>query len=383
MTVKINYKRMLDTFIKLTKIDSTSFNELNMQLAAEAELKAIGCRVTHDNAGSKFNTNAKGNVIGLLPGTIKSAPFILCSHLDTVTPCKNIKAVVKGDKVTSDGTTILGADDRAGISIILEVMRALKESGEKYPPIEAVFTLCEESGMHGAKNFDISKVKGREGLILDDDNNDKIIINAPEAAVVDVEIKGIAAHAGVEPEKGISALEVAAYAISIMKLGRIDPLTVANIGIVNGGDATNVVMPSLSLKGEARSRKAGALKKQVAHMEACFEKAEKKFTKKVDGKTVKPVITFKSSAKYPMLNIPVKSALIKHVMTTAKKHGVDMTPESSGGGYDANILFGKGLFTPIIGIGYRSVHTTKEWLDLKMFNQTADIVADVVLGYKK
>ena len=88
MTVKINYKRMLDTFIKLTKIESTSFNELNMQLAAEAELKALGCRVTHDNAGSKFKTTAKGNVIGLLPGTIKSAPFILCSHLDTVTPCK-------------------------------------------------------------------------------------------------------------------------------------------------------------------------------------------------------------------------------------------------------------------------------------------------------
>ena len=147
MTVKINYKRMLDTFIKLTKIESTSFNELNMQLAAEAELKALGCRVTHDNAGSKFKTTAKGNVIGLLPGTIKSAPFILCSHLDTVTPCKNIKAIVKGDKVTSDGTTILGADDRAGIAIILEVMRALKESGEKYPPIEAVFTLCEVNGL--------------------------------------------------------------------------------------------------------------------------------------------------------------------------------------------------------------------------------------------
>ncbi len=383
MTVKINYKRMLDTFIKLTKIEATSFNEINMQLAAEAELKALGCRVTHDNAGSKFKTTAKGNVIGALAGTIKSAPFILCAHLDTVTPCKNIKAVVKGDKVTSDGTTILGADDRAGIAIILEVMRSLKESGAKYPPVEAVFTLCEENGMYGAKNFDVSKVKGREGLILDDDNNNKIIVNAPEAAVIEVDIKGIAAHAGVEPEKGISALEVAAYAISIMKLGRIDPLTVANIGVINGGDSTNVVMPVLTLKGEARSRKAGSLKKQVAHMEACFKKAEKKFTKKVEGKTVKPVITFKTYEKYPLLNIPVNSALIKHITASAKKHGVIMQPYSSGGGYDANILFGKGLLTPIIGLGYRSVHTTNEWLDLKMFNQTADIVLDVVLGYKK
>lgn len=383
MTAKINYKRLLDTFIKLTKVEGPSFNELNMQLTAEAELKALGCRIRSDKAGSKFDTNAKGNVIGFFAGKVKSAPFVLASHLDTVTPCKNIKAVVKGGKVTSDGTTILGADDRAGIAIILEVLKTLKESGVAHPPVEVLFTLCEESGMHGAKNLDVSKLKGREGLILDDDNNTNIIVNAPEAAVVEVEIKGVAAHAGVEPEKGISAIEVAAYAISLMKLGRIDPLTVANIGIINGGEATNVVTPSLKLKGEARSRKKGALKKQVAHMEACFKKAVKKYTKKVGGKTIKPVITFKSEAKYPLLNIPVNSALIKHITQTAKKHGVTMKPASSGGGYDANILSGKGLLTPIVGVGYRAVHTTAEWLDLKMFNQTADIVLDVVLNYKK
>jgi len=383
MTAKINYKRMLETFVKLTKVEATSFNELNMQLTAEKELKALGCRVCTDNAGKKFKTTAKGNVIGFFPGTIKSAPFLLFSHLDTVTPCKNIKAVVKGNKVTSDGTTILGADDRAGIAMILEILRTLKESGEAYPPVEVVFTLCEEDGMYGSKNLDVSKIKGREGMILDDDNNTDIIVNAPEAKFVEVEIKGVAAHAGVEPEKGISALEVAACAIAQMKLGRVEPLTVANIGIINGGDATNVVMPHLMLKGEARSRRAGGLAKQVAHMEDCFKKAQKKYTKTVDGKVIKPEIIFKASEKYPLLDIPAKCALIKHIQAVAKKHGVDAKTVSSGGGYDANTLYGKGLLTPIMGIGYRAAHTTSEWLDLKMYNQTADIVLDVILGYKK
>jgi tripeptide aminopeptidase len=285
--------------------------------------------------------------------------------------------------VTSDGTTILGSDDRAGIAIILEVIKTLKENKLEHPPIEILFTLCEEAGMYGAKGLDIAKLKGREGLILDSNENFNLVVNAPEAVVVDVNITGLAAHAGVEPEKGISALEVAAYALSIMKLGRIDPVTVANFGVVHGGESTNVVMPALTLKGEARSRDAAKLKKQVQHMRDCFKKAEKKFTKKVNGKTVRPAIKIEVIQKYPVLNIPVNSFLIKHITAQAKKHGVNIKPYSSGGGYDANILSGKGLLTPIIGVGYRAPHTLNEWLDIKMFNQTADIVLDIVLNYRK
>lgn len=381
--MKINYKRMLNTFIELTKVEAPSFNEGPMQVEMEKRLKAIGCKVVVDNAGKKFETTAKGNVIASLPGTIKSAPFILGAHLDTVRPCKGVKAIVKGDRVVSDGTTILGADDRAGDAIILEVLQTLKESKGDYPTVEALFTLCEETGMQGSKNLDVSKLKGREGLILDNDENNDLTVNAPEAVVITVDIKGVAAHAGVEPEKGISAIEVAAKALSIMKLGRIDPITVANFGIVNGGDATNVVMHTLRLVGEARSRNSAKLKKQIQHIKDCFKKAEKAFTKKVGGKTIKPIITIDVQEKYPLLNIPTKSDLIKHIIAVGKRHGVTVKPSSSGGGFDANILFGKGITMPILGIGYRAVHTTAEWLDLKMFNQTADMVLDIVTGYKK
>ncbi|ACC98471.1 Peptidase M20 [Elusimicrobium minutum Pei191] len=383
MTIKINYKRMMDNFLELVKIESPSNEELNMQLYAQKKLKSLGCKVTVDNAGKTFPTNAKGNVIGFLPGTIKSEPFVLAGHLDTVKPCKNIKPVIKGNKVTSSGKTILGADDRAGLAIIFEVLNVLKENKIPHPPISVLFTLCEENGMYGAKGLDITKLKGREGIILDSSDNDKLTVSAPEANTIDVEITGFAAHAGVEPEKGISALEVAAYALSIMQLGRIDKLTVANFGVVNGGESTNVVMPSLFLKGEVRSRNLASLKKQIKHMQDCFVKAQKKFTKKVNGKMVKPVIDFKVGLKYPILDIAVNSPLIKHITAEAKKHGVKIKPYSSGGGYDANILSGKGLLTPIIGVGYRQMHTLNEWLDIKMFNQTADIILDIVLNYKK
>ena len=258
--MNINQKRLVDTFLQLVKIDSESGSEKKMQEHAAAELKKLGCRVVVDNAGKNFDTNAKGNVMGFFPGTVKSAPFVLVAHLDTVKPGQGIKPVVKKDSIVSDGKTILGADDKAGVAIILEVLRLLKESKIPHPPVEVVFTLCEERGMHGSKNLDYKQLKGREGMILDNEGGDELLIQGPTVNDVVVEITGISAHAGACPEKGISALEVAAYAISHMKLGRIDKETVANFGAVQRGQVPNAVMEKISLIGEARSLKAEKLK---------------------------------------------------------------------------------------------------------------------------
>ncbi|MBR4592120.1 MAG: M20/M25/M40 family metallo-hydrolase, partial [Elusimicrobiaceae bacterium] len=215
-----NKERLVNTFLQLVKIDSESFHEKQMQELMVKELKKLGCRVTVDNAGRKFGTNARGNVIGFLPGTVKSSPFVLVAHLDTVQPGRGIRPVVKKEQITSDGTTILGADDKAGVAIILEVLRHLRETKMPHPPVEVVFTLCEERGMHGSKNLDCQKIKGREGLILDNEGVEELLVQGPAVNDIEVQVTGIAAHAGACPEKGISALEVAAYAISHMKLGR-------------------------------------------------------------------------------------------------------------------------------------------------------------------
>ena len=381
--MKDQEQRLVDTFLSLIKIDSESFNEKTIQEFLTNRLKELGCKVYVDNAGKKYNTTAKGNVMGFFPGTTKSQPVVLSAHMDTVSPGKNIKPIVKKTRITSDGTTILGADDKAGIAIILEVLRTLKDQNHLYPPVEVVFTLTEESGMQGAKNLDYKKLKGREGLILDNEEVGELLVQGPAVNTIEVWVKGLAAHAGVCPEKGISALEVAAYALSQMKLGRIDKETVANFGVVQGGRVTNVVMDELYLKGEARSLNNAKLDKQTAHMKACFEKAVKHFTKKIDGKIRKPQVKFVAVQRYPAVHVPKGHPMVKAVLAAGKKQGLDIRAVASGGGCDANILSGFGFTLPNLGVGCRNCHTPAETLELNEFFKAFQITLSAVLAHRK
>ena len=376
-------QHLLNTFLSLVKIDSQSYNEGNIQSFVASELKKLGCRVRVDNAGKKFKTTAKGNVVAFLPGTVKSEPFVLVSHLDTVSPGNGVKPIVKKTEITSDGTTILGADDKAGVAIALEIVRQLKHSKLPHPPVEVVFTLCEENGMNGSKNLDISLIKGREGLVLDNEEVEELLVQGPAVNTIEVTVRGQAAHAGVCPEKGISAVQVAAEAISRMKLGRIDKETVANIGIVQGGLATNIVTEEVCLKGEARSLANAKLDRQTAHMKKCFEAAVKKFTKKIDGKICCPKVTFSVIRRYDAVHVSKTHPIVKAVLRAAKGHHVALRAAASGGGCDANVLSGKGFTLPNLGVGVRACHTLKEKLILSEFFTAFEIVLQTVLNYKK
>ncbi len=381
--MNINEKRLVDTFLQLVQIDSESGTEKKMQERVAGELKKLGCRVVIDNAGKKFNTNARGNVMGFLPGTVKSKPFVLVAHLDTVKPGQHIRPIVKKDSIVTDGSTILGADDKAGVAIILEVLKSLKESGVPHPPVEVLFTLCEERGMHGSKNLDYKQLKGREGMILDNEGGDELLIQGPAVNDIVVEVHGIAAHAGACPEKGISALEVAAYAISHMKLGRIDKETVANFGAVSGGEVPNVVMEKLSLIGEARSLKMDKLAKQTAHMKRAFDQAVKHYTKKIDGRICKPVIDFKAALRYPSVQISKSHPVVKALLAAAKKLHLPLYARSSGGGCDANVLSGKGFTVPNLSVGVYNCHTVREKLVLKEFYAAYALTWAAVTSYRK
>lgn len=378
-----NEKNLLNIFLELVQTDSESFDEKNMQELLARKLQQLGCRVQVDHAGQNYPTNAQGNVIGFFPGTVESAPIVLCAHMDTVSPGKGVHPVVHEDYVTSDGSTILGADDKAGVAIILEVLQALKEENLPHPPVEVIFTLTEENGMAGAKNLDISHLKGREGLILDNEEVSELLIQGPAVNTIEVWIKGLAAHAGACPEKGISAIEVAAYALSRMKLGRVDDETVANFGIIQGGKATNVVMDDLYLKGEARSLKDEKLSAQTAHMKACFDEAVEHFTKEVDGHLHKPEIKFVPFKRYPAVNVPASHPMVQSVVAAAKTLGISMRPAASGGGCDANILSGKGFTLPNLGVGCRGCHALTEKLLLKEFFAAFNVVLAVVRAYRK
>src|SRR5262245_26795042 len=235
----INRERLKQHLLEIVQIDSVSGREGRLAARIKTGQEALGAIVEIDSAGEKIGGDT-GNVIARFPGTLASCPTLfLCAHMDTVVPGEGVKPVVDGDIIRTDGTTVLGGDDKSGISIILEVVRTMQEQKIPYCPLEVVFTICEEVGLLGAKHLDVSRLKSAYGLVLDSDDVGYLFTRAPSANRMEFKIYGLEAHAGVCPEMGISAIRIAAEAISAMRLGRIDHETTANIGTIEGGMATN------------------------------------------------------------------------------------------------------------------------------------------------
>ena len=375
---EINEKRMVQTFVELAKISSLSGQEAGVARYLERTLKAMGAEVRLDDAGQKIGGNT-GNLIANFSGTAASAPFLLSAHMDTVGPADGIKPVVRRDRITSDGSTILGADCKAGIAVILETIKVLLDSGMPRPPIEAVFTISEEMALLGAKHLDYSLIKARCGLIFDNERPlEYVITRAPAADKMDIRVYGVAAHSGVAPERGISAIEVVSKAIASMKLGRIDSETTANIGRIRGGNAINIIPPLVEMQGEIRSRNLPKLLKQKAHMESCFRKAVRGAFVKVEGRILKPRYEFLTERKFPGLAIGGGNPVLPLIAAGMKDMGLAMKTIASGGGTDANIMFGHGIEAPVLATGMREVHTTGEYLDLKDFFDSARLAARVL-----
>ena len=194
-------------------------------------------------------------------------PIVLSCHADTVKPGSGIEPIVEDNRILSKGNTILGGDDKAGIAEILEALR----SSPKYPPIDWIITREEEFGLQGAKHFDISKVRAKIGFLLDSDKIDTIVVGGPSHMRIDVEIIGRGAHAGMEPEKGISAIQAAAYGISRMRLGRVDEESTANIGMINGGTVRNAIPEKVFIAAESRSLSHEKCLKHAEEMKFHFE----------------------------------------------------------------------------------------------------------------
>ncbi|MDP3043925.1 MAG: M20/M25/M40 family metallo-hydrolase, partial [Bacillota bacterium] len=249
----INRRRLVDTFMTLAKTDSVSRRERGVVDHLAGLLADIGLEYFEDEAGQAINGTA-GNLIAKVPGTTAGPPLLFCTHLDTVEPGNGVKPRVDGHVIRSAGETILGADDKAGIAAVLEAVRVLKEQELPHPPLELVFTVAEEIGLLGIRELDFSLVKARMGFVLDSDGTPgKVITRAPSQDRIVATVIGRAAHAGINPEDGVNAIQAAAKAIANLPLGRIDEETTANIGVIRGGQATNIVPERVYLEGETRS----------------------------------------------------------------------------------------------------------------------------------
>jgi tripeptide aminopeptidase len=321
-----------------------------------------------------------GNLIARIPATHpgRIAPFLLCAHLDTVGPGRGVKPEIEEDCITSDGSTILGADDKSGIAIICEVLQVVEEERMPHPELEIVFTICEEIGLLGAKHLDVSRLRARTGLVLDSSDPDRLITRAPAANRLHFILEGLEAHAGVSPEKGINAIRMASEAIAGMRLGRLDEETTANIGTIEGGGATNIVPKAVSVRGEARSHDEAKLTAQTEHMIRCFEEAANRHRLTHDGTAHRGHVTYQVQRDYDRLFVPDDARIVRLVRRAAHRLGREIVLWRTGGGSDANILCAKGLEVANAGTGQREVHTVREYLLLDDMVRSAELVLETL-----
>jgi len=370
----INRERFLADFLELVRIPSPSGREREVAQAVKAKILAMGLTVLEDEAGKGFG-GEQGNLIVKVPGNLEGVPPILLNaHLDTVLPCENVNPIVEGDKVRSDGRTILGADNKAGVCVLLELLRVLNEDGIQHGPLEIVFTVAEETGLHGAKHLDYSLISAEIGFVLDSGPPvNKVIVQAPSQKNLRAIVRGKSAHAGVSPEKGINAIQLAARAIASMRLGRIDQETTANIGVIRGGLATNIVPEEVEILGEARSHDPKKLEEQIAHMVSLIEKE----AQKGGGKAEIEVTDVYRSFRITEDDLPSK--VLKAALA---KMGLKPQWEATGGGSDANIFNEHGIKCVLICCGEESPHSPEnERLDIPSALQSVELLVNIITTF--
>lgn len=374
----IDKARLKERVLELVRIDSLSRKERAIALRLTAMLEGLGGAVFMDDAGKAVGGEV-GNLVAHFDGNVDGAePMLLSAHMDTVAPGEGVVPVVDGDVIRSDGSTVLGGDDKSGIAIILEVIEALREEELPHGHIDVVFTICEEVGLLGAKHLDLDLVRARTGLVLDSDSIGFLITKAPAVNHLEFEVHGLEAHAGICPERGISAFQVAARGIAAMPLGRIDEDTTANLGLVSGGTAVNIVPNRVALTGEVRSHDEGKLERQTRAMVACLEEAAAGAALELDGRRHEARVESRIRREYDRMEVPEETAIVRRVHEAAHNLGLAVDTVAKGGGCDANVLNQRGLQVANLASGMRDIHTVHEWLDVNDLVTAARIIHEVV-----
>ncbi|MBK9712211.1 MAG: M20/M25/M40 family metallo-hydrolase [Kouleothrix sp.] len=351
----IDENRLLATFLDLVRIDNPSGEEGPIAAHIRGLLEDMGLAVEED---------ALHNLLARVPGA--GEPLLLNAHMDSVAPCHGVRPVVADGVVRSSGDTVLGADDLAGVAAIIEGVRATLERGAAHRAAEVLLTVQEEVGLRGADQFDTSRLTAREGVTLDSGGDfGGITVGAPAQDSLYAAVIGRAAHAGVAPERGVNAIAAAAAAVAAMPLGRIDAETTANIGIIKGGDATNIVPERVELWGEARSHDQDKLVAQVQAMVAALEEAAR-----VRGASVQVDITHKYDAYRLSEDLPI----IQRLGALLREMGVQPSFQISGGGSDVNVLAQRNLQVANVSVGYREIHSTGEHIAVADLSRAAELV---------
>lgn len=365
----IDTHRLTNLFLELVKIDGVSRNERLVADFIKNYLEKLNLKVYEDHAASAIRGNA-GNIILHMPGTNMGIPVVFLAHMDTVSTTTGVQPVIRNGIVQNSGDTILGADDRAGIAVLLEIARSLVEGKVPHASVSMIFTVAEEVGASGALSLDTGWLSDKLVFVLDSSDRPGSMVNRTVACkVFSISVKGKAAHAGLEPEKGINAISAACEGIAGCKLGRIDNETTANIGVIKGGTARNVVPEFVSVEGEVRSLSNEKLNKTLDGILMSFRTLE--ITNEVK-------VNIESTTSFEMVNIAPSAPVVKLGEKSIRDCGYEPILVTAGGGSDANALAAKGIDAINLGIGYRNVHSPAECVAINDLYAVARIVMSII-----
>jgi len=371
-------KTVIEYFINLVQIDSEARFEKATSEKLSRDLVELGAEVKFDNANEKTGGNV-GNLYAYFPGKIDKKPILFCAHMDTVKPGNGIKPQIKDDKIITDGSTILGSDDKSGIAEIIWAIKELRETGEETAPVEVLFTISEEIGLLGAKYLDYTMIKSETGYALDTHKVGEISIAAPAANRIKYIVRGKKAHAGAAPEKGINAIRIASEAIAVMPMGRIDAETTCNVGSISGGDATNIVPNEVIIKAEVRSHNPQKLNEITNQMNSALQDAAAKY--EVDN--FKASVEIDLNHEYQSFRLSEDDEVVQLAKKASENLGLPYKGEISGGGSDVNVFNQNGLKMAVAGTGMDKVHTVDECIEISDLENGVKWVKEIIRLHSK
>lgn len=360
--------RLIKTFCDLVRIPSLSLKERNLANYLKEKLENMGLKVLEDSS-FRLTGGDTGNIYAFLEGV--GEPFLISAHMDTVSPGEGIEPVIQDDYIVSSSDTILGSDDKAAIAAILEAIQSLRDNNDKPRNVEFLFTVGEEKGLLGAKNLDRHLIRSKEGYVFDGEGDvGTLILRAPTHDKFYLYIYGRASHAGTAPDKGLNAILLSSELLLNLPWGKIDEVTTANIGVIKGGRATNIVPDEVYLEGEFRSL-------EERNIEFLWKKLENELSK-LEAKGGK--YDLRQENLYRGFNISEKDKVVVRIIDILSKMNKKITLSYTMGGSDANILNSYGIKTINIGIGMENAHSKEERIKVGNLYDTALLIYNLLKG---
>ena len=296
---------------------------------------------------------------------------MLSAHMDTVEPGRNVRPSVEGDRIVSDGTTILGGDCKAGVSAILEAVESVLEDDTVHVPYEIVFTREEETGLFGARNLDMAMIRSNEAVVFDGEGPvSQITSSSPTYYSFDVEITGRAAHAGMEPEKGLSAIRIATDIINQLPQGRLDEESTFNVGLISGGSVRNSVPALTTFGGEFRSRNSETFDLLKMQLLTTLEQARERYREATIDEDLEVM--------FQMYNLDPEESIVRLATRVMGEMGMAPDIRPSGGGTDGNVFRLNGIANVVVGMSTNEMHTVNEYVVIPDLVNTAKFCRQVV-----